>query len=165
MPFLNLLVGNKAGVATILIANLWILRKNIVLGLAAFLAFASLFLEHRRRIVRRTQEAMSGATNAGAPIGELEKGSPDLIKGERHPSASDHSYEDYNYEPGQESHSSAKGGDTENAESKGDAPDMIPGESVDNKEPLGTISTDSETAGDFFQNRGLARPFEASNSA
>ena len=161
---LDLLVGNKAGAAALLIANLFVLRKNIVLGLAVFLAIASLFLEHRRRTVQRVRESMKGGTiGEGAPIDVLEKDAPDLIEGERHPSASEHSYEDYNYEP-----SSSKGvadEDHPSEEPKGEAPHLGMGESINEKAtPLATAPPDSESVSEFFQQRGFAKPFEASNS-
>jgi hypothetical protein len=160
MPVLNLLVGNHFGVAAILVATLVVLRKNIVLGLAVFLAAASLFLEHRRRLVTRVQEAMSGVSKAGAPVAELDRGSPDVVRGERHPAASDHTYEDYNYEP-TDSHKGS-GGDHEEAHA--DAPHLGIGDSVNDKAPIPTVPSNSDSVGDFFQTRGLARPFEASNS-
>jgi hypothetical protein len=164
MPLLNLLVGNKAGAAVLLIANLFILRKNIVLGLAVFLAIASLFLEHRRRTVRIIQETMKGAMEMGAPIDVLDKNAPDLIEGEKHPAASsEHSYDDYNFEPSDHS----KGGENQaspSEEAKGEAPHIGIGESIDEKAPLGTVPSNPESVSDFFQQRGLARPFEADNS-
>jgi hypothetical protein len=166
MPILNLLVGNHFGVAAILIGVLFVFRKNIVLGLAVGLAAASLFLEHRRRLVMRVQEAMGAASGRGAPVAELDRGSPDVVRGERHPDAADHSYEDYNYEPagakgGEEAHGSGEAQEDVHA----DAPHLGIGDSVNDKAPMPTVPSNSGSAGDFFQNRGLARPFEASNSA
>lgn len=165
MPFLNLLVGNKAGAAALLIGNLFVLRKNIVLGLAVFLAIASLFLEHRRRTVQRVRESMKGGTSGeGAPIDVLERDAPDLIEGERHPSASEHTYEDYNYEPSGSSKGVADEGHP-SEEPKGEAPHLGMGESINEKAtPLATAPPDSESVSEFFQQRGFAKPFEASNS-
>jgi hypothetical protein len=165
MPLLKLLVGNHFGVASILIGTLFVLRKNIVLGLAVFLAAASLFLEHRRRLVTRVQEAMAGgsAAGAGAPVAELDRGSPDVVRGERHPDAADHSYEDYNYEPA--GTKEAHGNGEAQEEMHADAPHLGFGESMNEKAPVPTVSSNSGAVGDFLQARGLARPFEASNSA
>lgn len=164
MPILNLIVGNHFGVAAILIGALFVLRKNIVLGLAVGLAAASLFLEHRRRIVTRVQEAMAGTAAAGAPVAELDRGSPDVLRGERHPVAADHSYEDYNYEPAGTKEETHGHGEAQE-EMHADAPHLGFGESMNEKAPLPTVSSNSGAVGDFLQARGLARPFEASNSA
>jgi hypothetical protein len=45
-----------------------------------------------------------------------------------------------------------------------DAPHLGLGESINEKAPVPTVPSNSESVGDFFQTRGLARPFEASNS-
>lgn len=168
MGLLNMLVGNKIGATFVILGTLLVLRTNIVLGLAVFLAAGALFLEHRRRIVIRVQEAMRGAESPGAPVEVLSVPAPDLIRGEKHPDAADHSYEDYSYEPSSSKGGSVEGshgGEDNEAAAAADAPRIGFGESVNDKAPLGTVPPRSDEVGDFFQQRGLApRPMDASNS-
>jgi hypothetical protein len=148
---LGLLVGNKVGAAIVLIATLYMLRKNIVLGLAVFLAAAALFLENRRRIVSRVQVTMSAGTATGkqAPVEVLMEPAAPLVRGEVHPSAEEGGVQEHGFEP---------------SEGSGSNEFESPFESMNEKRPLETAPPHPEEVGEFFQERGLARVVNSSNA-
>jgi hypothetical protein len=146
-PVLKLLVENYVGSAALLITVLYVLRMDVVLGLAVFLAVAALFLESRRRIVVHAVEARESR----APVEVLDKPAPDIVPGEVHPSFQDPAVKSNGFEPQDDSGSNDF--------------DRV-GESINEKDPpLDTVPPRSEDASALFQNKGLASPFEASNSA
>jgi len=147
---LNLLVGNYFSTGALMIATLFVLRKDIVLGLAFFLAAAALFLEQRRRIVTKVQIAMETLPH-GKPAGveALNTPAPPIVKGEVHPPRESASYEDHGFEPTEQTGS--------NDFSKVD-------ESINEKKPLETVPPHPEEIADLMEDRGFAKPFEATNS-
>lgn len=135
----------------LLVASLVILRTDIVLGLAFFLAVAALFLEHRRRLVTKAQIAFGGSKPPLAGVEELEKPAPAIVKGEIHPESEIPHAEEHPFEPSEESGSN---------EFKG-----VGAESLDEKQPLETVPPHPEQVSEYLQERGFASPFESSNSA
>jgi hypothetical protein len=95
---LGLAVGNTPMVLVLLLVNLYVLKMNTTMGLAVFLAFASLFLENRRRTVGLIQEKLGGK-GAGAPVQELTRGAPDLVPGEVHPERESPVIDEVGFEP------------------------------------------------------------------
>jgi hypothetical protein len=146
---LNLLVGNKVGAAIVLVAVLVLLRQDVVLALALFLAVAALFLEQRRRTVnalvqfKEPKEVPSTVENAGRPA-------PDLVPGEVHPESDTPEVTDHGFEPERETGSN-------------EFQDV--GESQDQKHPLETVPPQPEEVSHFLQSKGLGHPFTASNDA
>jgi hypothetical protein len=146
---LNLMVGNYIGTAALMIATLFVLRKNIVLGIALFLAVAALFLEHRRRLVMKAQIAMEMPPHSKpASVEALDTPAPPIVKGEVHPAREEASFEDHGFEPAQETGS--------NSFSKVD-------ESINEKHPLETVPPRPEEVAETMQDRGFAKPFDATD--
>ncbi len=137
---LSLTVGNRIGSLVILVVVLLIARNDVVLGLAAFLAAAALFLESRRRTVARVAVALQ-AEKPVFRVEQLEKPAPDLIPGEIHPPREVAEVEDYSFEPSDDSGSN-----------KFEAV----GESHDEKHPLETVPSQPGEVSEFLQAKGLA---------
>ena len=145
-PVLGLLAGNQLMVGVLLIAALLVLRRNIVLGLAFFLAVAALLLENRRRMVTKVQVAMQGGAlkGEGAPVEELSRPAADLVKGEVHPVHEKPTFEDHGFEPeGEKEHGAG-----------GPLDDSV---MHDGKRPLETAVPHPDEMSEFFQEEGFAR--------
>ncbi len=134
----RLTAGSIVGSFGLLLLTLASLRYDLVVGVAVFLASASLFLESRRRTIDRV---VSGTTNQGAPVKELVVPARDIVPGEVHPSRQDAEILDHGYEPTEET-----GSNTFEAV----------GESQDEKHPLDTVPPEPERVSEFFQAKGLA---------
>jgi hypothetical protein len=137
--FLNLAAGTKVGAITLLILVLFVLQSDVVLGLATFLAVASLFLEHRRRTVTKVTSTMAPG-KVPFKVEDLVD-APNLVPGEVHPKHKEADVDDYSFEPTDDS-----GKDTfERVD-----------ESQDNKEPLETVPPQPSVVSELLQGKGLA---------
>jgi hypothetical protein len=134
---LKLTVGNMVGTFVALGLALLILRQDMVLGLAAFLAVTALFLENRRRVISRIQSAQSSNEEGSVKM----ESAPPLVPGEVHPDFDTPSSEDHPFEP-----------ETESGSNKFEPVD----ESLNEKGPLPTVRNDTDELGSFFQQKGLA---------
>ena len=137
---IRLLAGNMVGAAVLLFAVLYTMRTDKVLALAVFLAAAALFLESRRRTVERVSVAMS-AEKPVFRVEQLSQPAPDLVRGEVHPPRQTPEYEDYSYEPSEET-----------GANKFEPVD----ESINEKHPLETVPPHPEEVSQFLQEKGLA---------
>jgi hypothetical protein len=146
---LNLLVGNKIGAAVVLVGVLYLLRQDVVLALAMFLAVAALFLEQRRRIVHELS-AVKEAKEVPSTVENLGKPAPDLVPGEVHPSSEEPEVQDHGYEPEQETGSNSF--------------ERV-GESLDEKHPLETVPPQPEEVSAFLQAKNLGHAYTSSNAA
>jgi len=136
---LTLTTGSTVGTVILLVLVLVVLNKDIVLGLATFLAVAALFLEQRRRTVVKVTSTMT-PEKTPFKIEELVD-APDLVPGEKHPPPKVADVEDYSFEPTEES-----GKDTF---------DRVD-ESQDNKQPLETVPPNPSVVSELLQGKGLA---------
>ena len=136
---LNLTTGTTVGTVILLVTVLLVLNKDIVLGLATFLAVAALFLEQRRRKVVIVTSTMTPETTP-FKIEELVD-APDLVPGEKHPAPKVADVEDYSFEPTEES-----------GKNTFDSVD----ETQDNKQPLETVPPNPSVVSELLQGKGLA---------
>lgn len=124
----------------------------MILGLAAFLASAALFLEYRRRTIDTIRMSFFGSKQVGAPVKKLSKPAKDLIPGEVHPSSEDPSIEESGYEP---SHGSEEEGSYSSSHESGEFYESAAIES--DKVPLETVpSNNSGGLSQMFLAKGLA---------
>ena len=137
---LSITLGTQVGALLMLVLVLVVLQLDIVLGLATFLAVAALFLENRRRTVRKVTTMMGG--KQPFEIEELSTPAPPLVPGEIHPEREESETEDYGFEPTEES-----GKNT--VESLG-------AESQDEKQPLETVPPQPSLVSEMMQQKGLA---------
>jgi len=138
---LGLLVGNRVSVFLLLCLVVYILTLDNVLGLAAFLALAALFLEHRRRKVEKVTRQIDPQEKMDASVEQLNVPAPNIVPGEVHPQRKTAEVEDYSFEPTEES---------------GDNKFDNVGESQDGKEPLDTVPPQPNEVSEMLQQRGLA---------
>ncbi len=149
---LELLVGNKIMAGLFLIAALFVLKQDTILGLASFLAVAALFLEHRRRLVMRAQVAMGGAgmgampTSKPAAVEALDVPAPPLVKGEVHPDHEVPHVEEHGFRPDEDT------GSNKFSEAPGS-------ESIDEKQPLKTVPPHPEDVEAMMEEKGFAPAF------
>jgi hypothetical protein len=149
---LELLVGNTIMAGLFLIAALFVLKRDTILGLASFLAVAALFLEHRRRLVLRAQIAMAGGGMGGMPVSKpasveaLQVPAPPLVQGEVHPSHEIPHVEEHGFRPDEETGSN----------SFSEAPGSV---SIDEKQPLKTVPPHSEDVEAMMEEKGFAPAF------
>lgn len=139
--FLDLVVGTNIGALLMLVLVLVVLQTDSVLGLAVFLAVAALFLENRRRVVKKVT-MMLGSSKQLFEVKNLDTPAENLVPGEIHPDRKDSEAEDYGFEPTEES-----GKNT--VESLG-------AESQDEKQPLETVPPQPSLIGELMQQKGLA---------
>jgi hypothetical protein len=123
-----------------LVLVLIVLQSDIVLGLATFVAVAALFLENRRRTVRKVT-AMMGVKQP-FEVKELSTPAPPLVPGEIHPDRKGSEAEDYGFEPTEES-------------GKNDV-ESLGAESQDDKQPLETVPPQPAVVSEMMQQKGLA---------
>jgi hypothetical protein len=139
--FLNLVVGTNVGALLMLVLVLVVLQADIVLGLATFLAVAALFLENRRRTVKKVT-TMLGSSKQLFEVKNLDTPAPNLVPGEVHPEHESPEAEDYGFEPTEES-------------GKNDV-HSLGAESQDEKQPLETVPPQPSIVGELMQQKGLA---------
>jgi hypothetical protein len=94
-----MVAGNTLSTTVMLCLVLYMLAQDRILGLATFLAVAALFLEQRRRTVRKVSAAMDTSITPGFNVKQLNVPVRDLVPGEVHPSRQDSEIEDYSFEP------------------------------------------------------------------
>lgn len=134
-------LGSIVGSVTILIGTLFLSSYDKLVGLGGFLAIASLYLEHRRRILERLRRNMYASKKGNvAPIDELTRGSPPTQPNEKHPAHQKPVEEEVDYLP-DDTHDNSAADDT----------------GLDGKHPLDTVGQNTEGVAEFFQERGLAR--------
>jgi len=138
---LDLVVGTNVGALLMLVLVLAVLQTDIVLGLATFLAVAALFLENRRRTVKKVTAKLGNKTEP-LEIKELSVPAPDLVPGEIHPDHKGSEAEDYGFEPTEES-------------GKNDV-ESLGAESQDEKQPLETVPPQPSIVGELMQQKGFA---------
>ena len=138
---LDLLVGTTVGAVLMLVLVLVVLQTDIVLGLATFLAVASLFLENRRRTVTKVTRMLSGP-KPPFDVKDLSVPAPNLVPGEVHPDRKESETEDYGFEPTEES-------------GKNDV-ESLGAESQDEKQPLETVPSQPSIVSEIMQQKGLA---------
>jgi hypothetical protein len=138
---LNITVGTQVGALLTLVLVLVVLQKDSVLGLAVFLAAASLFLEYRRRTVEKVIRQMSPGTEP-LEVKELSTPAPDLVPGEIHPAHKEADIEEHGFEPTEET-----GNNTV---------EPLGLESQDEKQPLETVPPQPSMVSQLMQQKGLA---------
>lgn len=136
---LNLTTGTTVGTVILLVTVLLVLNRDIVVGLATFLAVAALFLEQRRRKVVIVTSTMT-PEKVPFKVEELVN-APDLVPGEKHPPPKVADVEDYSFEPTEDT-----GKDTF---------DRVD-DSQDNKQPLETVPPNPSIVSELLQGKGLA---------
>ena len=138
---LNLSVNTYVGVAGLLFLSLYALRKDMLVGLAAFLVAGSLFLENRKRLVAGDAGVMSGPPSKSqpAPVAELSRNAEPVLETEVHPDFETPTTESHAFEP----------------EGDGNAFRAV-GESIDEKHALETApSNSSQRVAEFFTAKAL----------
>jgi hypothetical protein len=134
-------LGTMVGSFGVLLASLYAVVVDPVIGLAAFMAVASLYLEHRRRIMNRLRSNMYASKSGGTEgsLAALVAGSPPTQPGETHPSRPTPEYEDLAL-----------------------SPDEIPASSpleesgLDGKQVLGTAGQETDAVREMLVEKGLA---------
>jgi hypothetical protein len=144
---INTLVGYRLSALLLIVLTVYVFKKDMLRGLALFLATAALFLEYRRRTIDAIRISYAGRTGPGAPISEASRPARPLVKGEIHPSAQRASVDEHEYEPGNEDSQALEAAEAETYDS-----------AVENeKGPLNTVAPGDSVQ--FFMNRGLASQF------
>jgi hypothetical protein len=138
---LKMTVGNKVGSALLLAAVLYALTVDRIVGLAAFLAVAALFLEQRRRKVDVVRRGADAQEKPAFSVEQLDKPAQNIVPGEVHPERKEADTEDYSFEPTEES-------GTNKYEDVGD--------SYDEKKPLETVPPQPSEVSEMFQAKGLS---------
>ena len=99
---LKMTVDTYVGVAALLVATLFTLKVDPVLALAVFLAAGSLFLENRKRMVSKLEQAQEAPLAPGlkpASVEALSKDAPDLVDDEVHPAHESPETESHEFQP------------------------------------------------------------------
>lgn len=136
---LNLTAGTTVGALLLLILVLFVLQGDLVLGLATFLSVAALFLEYRRRTVKKVTATL---TQGKVPFNVADiVDAPDLVPGEIHPEFKGSDVEDHGFEP-----------DSETGTNTFERVD----ESQDDKQPLDTVPPNPSEVSELLQEKGLA---------
>ena len=138
---LKMTVGNKVGSAALLALVLYALAVDRIIGLAAFLAVAALFLEQRRRKVDTVRRGSDAQEKPTFSVEQLDKPAQNIVPGEVHPERKVADTEDYSFEPTEES-------GTNKYEDVGD--------SYDEKRPLETVPPQPSEVSDMLQAKGLS---------
>ena len=138
---LNNSAGTGVGSLLLLLFVLVVLQYDVVLGLAAFLAVASLFLENRRRTVQHVQTKMLIQKERPSTVKELNIPAPDLVPGEIHPPRKDAEVDDYGFEPSEDT-----------GKDKFEAID----ETINEKQPLETVPPQPSEVSEMLQQKGFA---------
>jgi hypothetical protein len=102
------------------------------------LASASLFLEYRKRIIRRIQYVIADGKGTPAPVKSLSKPAPNIKRGEIHPPHEEPVIDEHGFVPSDEIGSNSA-------------------ESLRQKAPLETVHPDSDSTGELMQELGFAR--------
>lgn len=134
-------LGTMVGSFGVLLASLYAVVVDPILGLATFMAVASLYLEHRRRIMNRLRSNVYASKTGGTEgsLAALVAGSPPTQPGETHPERPTPEYEDI-----------------------GLSPDEIPASSpleesgLDGKQVLGTAGQETDVVREMLVEKGLA---------
>jgi hypothetical protein len=139
----DLVVGYRLSALIVIAATAYVFKRNMLQGLALFLAFAALFLEYRRRKVDAVRISYGGS-GGPATLAEARRPAAPLVKGEVHPRFQIPLTEEHDYEPG-----------------NGDNSAPGPGEGYDSavedqKEVIETVSPHSGEVAPFYVGRGLA---------
>ena len=138
---LKMTVGTKVGSAALLALVLYALAVDRIVGIAAFLAVAALFLEQRRRTVDTVRRGADAQEKPTFSIEQLDKDAQNIVPGEVHPERKEADTEDYSFEPTEES-------GTNKYEDLGD--------SYDEKKPLETVPPQPSEVSEMFQAKGLS---------
>jgi hypothetical protein len=139
---LQLAVGTNVGALLMLVLVLVVLQTDIVLGLSVFLAVAALFLENRRRTVKKVTAILATEKAAPLEVKELSTPAPNLVPGELHPEREGSYTEDVDFQPTEDS-------------GKNDVEDLGL-ESQDEKQPLETVPPQPSIVSELMQQKGLA---------
>jgi hypothetical protein len=140
-PILKMTAGTTVGSFVLLVLVLYALAMDKIVGLAAFLAVAAIFLEQRRRTVETVSKMMDSKEKPAFSVELLDKPAPDIVPGEVHPPRKDAEIEDYYFEPTEES-----------GKNKYEPVD----ESFDEKQPLDTVPSQPNEVSEMLQAKGLA---------
>jgi hypothetical protein len=135
---LNLLIGSYIGSTLVLLFNLYLVQVEPVIALAVMLASASLFLEYRKRVIRRIQYLVADGKGTPAPVKSLSKPAPNIKRGEIHPPHEEPVIDEHGFVPSEEIASNSA-------------------ESLRQKAPLETVHPDSDSTGELMQELGFAR--------
>jgi len=138
---LKMTVGTKVGSAALLALVLYALAVDRIVGIAAFLAVAALFLEQRRRTVDTVRRGADAQEKPTFSVEQLDKTAQNIVPGEVHPERKEVDTEDYSFEPTEES-------GTNKYEDLGD--------SYDEKKPLETVPPQPNEVSEMFQAKGLS---------
>jgi hypothetical protein len=135
---LSILVGNIVSVAIVLAVVVYAAMKNSLLGVAAFLAAAALFLENRRRTIARIQNAYG---NKGQSVENVELPARDLIPNEVHPPHLVPDVDSHDFQPTREEETNEF---------------SAVGESINEKQVLQSLDGQTEDVVKMFEEKGLA---------
>lgn len=141
------LVGYRLTALILIASTAYIFKKNMLQGLALFMAFSALFLEYRRRKIEAIRISYAGAAaGKGAPIKEVSRPARPLVNGEIHPRFQIPSVDEHDYEPGNGDNSVPSAEELETYDS-----------AIENeKTVIETVSSQPSEAAAFFMNKGLA---------
>jgi len=141
---IDTLAGYRITALLMIVLTVYTFKKNMLQGLALFLATAAIFLEYRRRTIDAIRISYAGTGAKGAPLSDARRPARPLVKGEVHPRSQRASVDEHDYEPGNEDSHAQEVGEAETYDS-----------AVDNqKAPLNTVAPGESVQ--FFMNRGLA---------
>jgi len=135
-------VNSYVGVAVILGASLVAVRYDLLVGLAVFLAAGALFLENRKRLVKKSEVSVPTNPGSPAPVASLSVPAEPVMEEEVHPAFEKPTEEEHAFEPSQQ---------------EGFQNEFTPvGTSIDTKKPLTTVSSNSsQRSANFFEGQGL----------
>ena len=135
---LKLVVGSYIGSALVLLLNLYLVQVEPVIALAVMLASASLFLEHRKRVIRLVKDIIADGNGTPAQVKSLSKPAPSIKRGEYHPPHEEPVIDEHDFVPSDEVGSNSA-------------------ESLAQKAPIDTVHPDSQATGELMQELGFAR--------
>lgn len=141
---IDTLAGYRLSALLMIVITVYTFKKNMLQGLALFLATAAIFLEYRRRTIDAIRISYAGAGAKGASLSEASRPARPLVKGEIHPRTQRASVDEHEYEPGNEDSQAQEAAEAETYDS-----------AVENeKAPLNTVSPGDSVH--FYMNKGLA---------
>lgn len=147
---INILVGYRLTAFLAIATTAYVFKKNMLQGLALFLAFSALFLEYRRRKIEAIRISFASAAGSktkkmGAPISEAGRPAAPLVNGEIHPRFQIPSVEEHDYEPGNGDNSLPSAEELETYDS-----------AIENeKNVIETVSSQPSETASFFRGLGL----------